>query len=104
MDLRLRELPTSRIHEIIGSIAAVDEFKGMWRARSLSSALHSLRQRTIEVSATASLRIADGLWGMQPRSGAANASAKSPQIAAYSQVLRSVFDGFERTTLSETLI
>jgi Fic family protein len=104
IDLRIRELPTSRIHEIIRTIAAVDEFKGMWHARSLSASLLSLRQRTEELSATASLRIADGGWRVRSGGVPAVASLKSPELAAYAQTLRWVFDGFERMTLAETLL
>ena len=53
LDARLTELPPPALHELVGRISGIDEFRGWWlgRAYAFPSILARLQERTIEVSA-----------------------------------------------------
>src|SRR3990170_5803845 len=103
LDARLTELPPLDLHELVGRISGVEEFRGWWqgRAHAFPSILARLQERTIEVSAGISARNAgrrtfsspgERPWGRRPESGAQSGEAASK--AGYAELLRSVFRGY----------
>jgi Fic family protein len=112
-DARLTELLSPDIHELVGRISGIDEFRGWWQGRAYAfpSMLARLQERTIEVSAGISARSAGRCsfsslgkrpWGRRPESGASSGEASSK--AGYAELLRSVFRGYRNMEFGPDLI
>jgi len=113
LDARLTELPPLDLHELVGRISGVDEFRGWWQGRvpAFPSILARLQERTIEVSAGISARSAgrrsfpsprERPWGRRPEGGAQSGEAASK--AGYAELLRSVFRGYRDMEWGQDLI
>src|SRR4030066_838901 len=99
LDARLVELPPLDLHELVGRISGVEEFRGWWQGRvhAFPSILARLQERTIEVSAGISARNAGrrtfpspggGRCGGRPEGGGQAGEAASE--AGDGEVLRAV--------------
>jgi Fic family protein len=113
LDARLTALPPLDLHELVGRISGVEEFRGWWqgRAHAFPSILARLQERTIDVSASISARSAgrrsfssprDRPWGRKPEDGAQ--SGEDASKAGYAELLRSVFRGYRDMEFGQDLI
>src|SRR3990172_9981853 len=113
LDARLVELPPLDLHELVGRISGVEEFRGWWqgRAHAFPSILARLQERTIEFSAGISARGAgrrsfpspqERPWGRRPEGGAQSGEVASK--AGYAELLRSVFRGYRDMEFGQDLI
>src|SRR3989304_1902068 len=102
LDARLMELPPAALHELVGRISGIDEFRGWWQGRghACPSVLTRLQERTIEVSSDISARNASRAsfsppppptWGRRRVGGTGAGGAAAGAGAA--GPLRSVFRG-----------
>jgi len=113
LDVRLREMPSGAIHQLIVKLSEIDEFRGWWRGRRLSSAstLRRVKPRVVEISANLSTQI-DGRNRAStavepPARGARTGGAErhcAGLVAGYAELLRAVFDGYREMQFGQDLI
>ncbi len=108
LDTRVRELPSRGIHDVLAHLAAIEEFKGWWQARSVADApaLERLAGRVVRQSAAASLQVGDRLappaW--HPDRATARQAARAAHVHGYAETLRALITGHRGMTFGEDLI
>jgi Fic family protein len=111
LDARLRDLPPRAVHELLRTIAEIDEFKGWWRGRVVPDTpmLKALSGRVVDISAAASARI--GGTGAPIRESerwpprlAQRQGQDAAHILGYADVLRTIVNGHHEMQFGESLI
>src|SRR3972149_2128195 len=113
LDARLVELPPLDLHELVGRISGIEEFRGWWQGRehAFPSILARLQKRTIEVSAGISERSAgrrsyssprDRPWGKRTEGDTKSGEAASK--SGYAALVRAVFLGYRDMEFGQDLI
>ena len=112
LDARLREIPSNGFHGLIAKLCELDAFKGWWQARDVSdrSSLQRVRRRVVEVSAAASLRIGGmdrpqrAALPRQVGSKGERGEFDAGHVSGYAELLRAVFDDYQRMPLGQDLV
>jgi Fic family protein len=113
LDGRLLSIPVAILHNMVGRISEIDEFKGWWEGFELPGA--SILSRLEVRSITASTRAATwpqkmGVTKADARPAWRNGvegqeeSLTSPPATGYAKLLRAVFDDYRKMQFGEALI
>ncbi len=108
LDTRLRDLSPGGFHEVLAHVAAIEEFKGWWQARTATDApaLERLAARATRISASASLRIGGRIAGSRwdGSDAARRHAADAAHVRGYEETLRAVVTGYRDMAFGEDLI
>jgi len=112
LDARLRDLSPRGVHNVLATVAAIDEFKGWWHGRVVPDApvLKRLSSRAVRISATASLQIGGRIAPAPPRGpwrsedSLIHQAQNAAHIQGYTETLRMVLDGYSNLPFGEGLI